>query len=138
MSGPIKVEVVSPEGIIWQGNAVGVTVINVEGSLGILIDHEPLLTLLAPGAAEIITEDGRREVMAVAGGFMSVFENRLSILTDHAVMGHEISIDEARRGFAKMEELQRVGDYTDEDEHLYNQYLAQIKAAEKYAELHQG
>ncbi|MDR1355510.1 MAG: F0F1 ATP synthase subunit epsilon [Propionibacteriaceae bacterium] len=135
-SSPIQVEVVSPEGIIWQGEAVGVTVRNVEGSLGILIDHEPLLTVLAPGAAEIIVEDGRREVIAVAGGFMSVFENRLSILTDHAVMGHEISVDEARRGFAKMADMIEKGDYTDEDEHLYNQYLAQIRAGEKYAELH--
>lgn len=138
MSGTINAEVVSPEGIIWQGEAVGVTVRNVEGSLGILVDHEPLLTLLAPGAAEIITLDGRREVLAVAGGFMSVFENRLSILTDHAVMGHEISVDEARIGFAQISGVIESGEYTDEDEHLYNQYLAQIRAAEKYAELNLG
>ncbi|MDR0435673.1 MAG: ATP synthase F1 subunit epsilon [Propionibacteriaceae bacterium] len=138
MSDPIQVEVVSPEGVIWQGEAVGVTVRNVEGSLGILSGHEALLTVLVPGAVEIITMDGRREVIAAAGGFMTVYENQLSILTDHAVMGHEISLDEARLSLAQMEELMRRGDNSDEDTHRYNQCVAQLKAAEKYAELRHG
>ncbi|MDR0836861.1 MAG: ATP synthase F1 subunit epsilon [Propionibacteriaceae bacterium] len=136
MATPMQVEVVSPEGQIWEGQSVGVSVRNVEGSLGILSDHEPLLTILAPGAAEIITLDGRREVIAVSGGFMTVNENVVTILTDSAEMGHEISLEEARRELAQLEELRGEGDNDDEDEHRYNQVLSQIRAAEKYHELH--
>jgi F-type H+-transporting ATPase subunit epsilon len=137
MAKPMHVAVVSPEGQIWSGESSGVSVRTVEGSLGILSDHEPVLTILAPGAAEIITLDGRREVIAVSGGFMTVNDNLVTILTDSAIMGQEISLEAARRELAELEVLRDEGDNDDENEHRYNQALSQIRAAEKFRALQQ-
>jgi F-type H+-transporting ATPase subunit epsilon len=68
----LDVHVVTPEREVWSGPAQMVVARGVEGEVGILAGHAPLLIRLANGPLRIQREDGRWERTAVEGGFMHV------------------------------------------------------------------
>jgi F-type H+-transporting ATPase subunit epsilon len=68
----LEVHVVTPEREVWTGQAQMVVARGVEGEVGILAGHAPLLIRLANGPLRIQREDGRWERTAVEGGFMHV------------------------------------------------------------------
>ena len=78
----IKVELVSPSERVWSGEATFVSARTVEGDLGILTDHAPLFGVLVDGAVSIKGVDGTTTAFTVSGGFLSVSNNRVSILTE--------------------------------------------------------
>jgi len=78
----LKVELVSPEKKVWSGEAVSVSARTLEGDLGILTDHAPLLGVLVDGEVVIKGTDGSTNSFNVAGGFLSVSNNRVSILAE--------------------------------------------------------
>ena len=82
MSSNLTVEVVSPERRVWSGEASFVSARTVEGDLGILTDHAPLFGVLVDGAVSIKGIDGTTTQFTVSGGFLSVANNRVSILTE--------------------------------------------------------
>jgi F-type H+-transporting ATPase subunit epsilon len=78
----LNVELVSPEKKVWSGEAVSVSARTLEGDLGILTDHAPLLGVLVDGEVTIKGTDGSTNTFNVAGGFLSVSNNRVSILAE--------------------------------------------------------
>ena len=68
----MQVEVVSADRVVWSGASPNIIAKTVEGEIGILPGHSPLLGVLEPSAVVIFTEDGGREIVAVEGGFISV------------------------------------------------------------------
>ena len=68
---PLQVEVVSATRVVWSGEAVNVIARTVNGDIGILPGHEPLLALLVPSVVDIVTADGRSEAIVVDGGLSS-------------------------------------------------------------------
>ena len=78
----LKVELVSPEKKVWSGEAVSVSARTLEGDLGILTDHAPLLGVLVDGKVVIKGTDGSTNEFNVSGGFLSVSNNRVSILAE--------------------------------------------------------
>ncbi|MFM8620851.1 MAG: F0F1 ATP synthase subunit epsilon [Candidatus Nanopelagicaceae bacterium] len=78
----LNVELVSPEKKVWSGEAVSVSARTLEGDLGILTDHAPLLGVLVDGKVTIKGTDGSVSEFNVAGGFLSVSNNRVSILAE--------------------------------------------------------
>lgn len=90
----LHVELVSADRTVWSGEATAVIARTQEGELGILAGHAPLLGVLANGPVQIRSTDGGSVVAAVHGGFLSVAENRVSILAEIAELAEEI--DEAR------------------------------------------
>ena len=78
----LNVELVSPEKKVWSGEAVSVSGRTLEGDLGILTDHAPLLGVLVDGKVTIKGTDGSVSEFNVAGGFLSVSNNRVSILAE--------------------------------------------------------
>ena len=136
MASEMQVEVVAPNGQIWQGEAISVIVRTTEGDIGILANHEPVMAAMLPCAAEIVTSDGHREIIAVGGGFISVYDNRVSLLSDTASLASEESPEEAAKELAQMQPEINAGDMTDEDTRRYHQLEAQVKAGERYAQLH--
>ena len=125
----LSVDVVSASGRVWQGEAVQVTARTTEGDVGILARHEPFLAALVPCAAEIITADGQREILAVDGGFISVEDNHVSVLAQYAKIAQEISLDAAEREFAEAEKRLNEGEIDDATRRHYNRASAQVKAA---------
>lgn len=79
----MQVDVVSPEEIVWSGEAQFVVAKTVEGEIGVLPHHEPLMAAIATGAVEIQSGDERVRI-GVHGGFLQVFENSVTLLTDRA------------------------------------------------------
>ena len=128
---PLEVEVVSADRVVWSGNAVNIIARTVEGDIGILPGHEPLLAILVPCLVEIVTDDGRSESLAVDGGFISVAEGHVSVLAQKAELGHEISLDEARKELAPIEAKALKGEANDAEIHRLKMLKAQIRAGER-------
>ena len=97
MAEPFQVEVVAADRRVWEGRAVNVIVRTTEGDIGILPGHEPLLAALVPCAAEIVTAEGGREVIALDGGFISVTPERVSLLAQYASLATEVKPDRLGR-----------------------------------------
>jgi F-type H+-transporting ATPase subunit epsilon len=92
MANTLRLEIVTPEAIVYSKDVDMVTLPSVEGQLGILPEHVGLMTQLVPGEI-IVRKDGRDEFLAVGEGLVEVTGKRVSILTDMAVAADKI--DEA-------------------------------------------
>ncbi|MFT3862563.1 F0F1 ATP synthase subunit epsilon [Micropruina sp.] len=125
------VEVVAADRRVWEGEALSVIARTLEGDIGILPNHEPVLALLAPSAAEVLTADGKREVIAVDGGFIAVSENRVSLLSQYARLAHEISLEEAERELLEAHKKRNQGDNSDETRQHHDRAISQLAAAKR-------
>lgn len=76
-----------------------------EGYLGVLANHSALMTALAVGELDIRRADGTTEAIAVSGGFMEVFENRVTVLADCAELACEIDVERAEAALHRAENL---------------------------------
>lgn len=135
-STPLRVEVVSAEGLIWEGDAVSVIARTTEGDIGIMANHEPLIAILVPSATEVLSVDGKREIVAVDGGFLSVSDNRVSVLSSYARMAREIQLPEAERELASAQKKLDDGDVSTETMQHFHRASAQVRAATKAAGSH--
>lgn len=99
-----------------------------EGDVGILPNHAPMLSLMVDGVVDVQTADGETWVAAVDAGFLSVAHNRISILSEHAEMSHEIDLEKAR---ADLERAKSAGENDDNASEAVRRAEARIRAAEK-------
>jgi F-type H+-transporting ATPase subunit epsilon len=134
MADTIRVEVMSATGVAWEGEALSVIARTTEGDVGILPHHEPFLAAMVPCAAEVLTADGRREVLALDYGFISVADNRVSLLSQFARVAHEIDLNEAEHELAAAEKRLNAGDVDEETMQHHRRAQAQVKAAKMAAE----
>jgi len=125
----LRVEVVSAGGITWEGEALSVIARTTEGDLGVLPGHEPFLAALVPCAAEVLTADGNREVLALDGGFISVADNRVSVLSQFAKVAKEIDLKAAEHELAAAEKRLNAGELDDETRQHFLRAQAQVRAA---------
>ncbi|MEV5824099.1 F0F1 ATP synthase subunit epsilon [Spirillospora sp. NPDC052242] len=121
----LKVGLVSPEREIWSGDAKMVVAQTIEGSLGILPGHAPVLGVLLDGSVvKIEPADGGEPVTAMVGsGFFSVAADEVSVLAEQAELSHEVDVDAAKRA---LEEAQASGD---EDGTIERRARARLRAA---------
>ncbi|TDO52431.1 F-type H+-transporting ATPase subunit epsilon [Kribbella sp. VKM Ac-2527] len=92
----LEVALVAAERTVWQGQAKIVIARTTDGDLGILPGHAPLLGLLQGGTVQVRTVDDEFFVAAAPEGFISVANDRVSILAENAEMGHDIDLEQAR------------------------------------------
>ena len=106
----IHVDVVSAEESIFEGEAEFVALPGEAGELGIYPQHTPLITRIRPGAVRIkVAGQAAEEFVFVAGGILEVQPNRVTVLADTAIRGHDLDeakAEEARK--AAEEALQRA------------------------------
>jgi F-type H+-transporting ATPase subunit epsilon len=109
---PIRLDIVTAEQSVYSDDVDIVIAPGVEGQLGILPHHTPLMTMLQPG--ELIARKGKEEFsLAVSGGFLEVRPERVIVLADSAERAEEIDI--ARAEEAKKRAEQRLAErYTPE------------------------
>ena len=131
MAEPMQVEVVSADRVVWSGESSNIIAKTVEGEIGILPGHEPVLGVLVPSAVVIFDEGGGREVVAVDGGFISVSQGRVSILSEYARMADEITVGQAEKELAEAQRILDSGDGDDEDRKHVLRATAQLRAAQK-------
>jgi len=97
----VRVALVAPDGEIWSGTARMVIAKTLDGDIGILTGHPPVVGLLADASlVRILDVEGgedRGEVRAaVSSGFLSVADDRISILVGQAELGSEVEVAAAR------------------------------------------
>jgi F-type H+-transporting ATPase subunit epsilon len=85
----LHLEIVTPEARIFSGDATFVVIPGVEGGLGVLQEHIPLLTQINPGELRITTDEGEMS-LAIGEGFVEIRPDRISVLTDMAVKEEDI------------------------------------------------
>ena len=95
----IHFDVVSAEQSIFSGEAKFVALPGETGELGILRGHTPLITRIRPGSVRIEKADGDEEFVFVASGYLEVQPDRVTVLADTAIRGHDL--DEAKAIEAK-------------------------------------
>ena len=96
--------IVSAERKIFEGEVKQIQATGVEGELGILSGHTPLLTAIKPGIVKFTLQDGNEEVIYVSGGFLEVQPNIVTVLADVAIRGSELDTERIREAKRKAEE----------------------------------
>ena len=82
----LNVSVVSAEQEVWTGGASQVIAKTVEGEIGILRGHEPMLALLAQGEVRVTIDDGTKITVDAEGGFLSVDHDNVTIVASRAAL----------------------------------------------------
>jgi F-type H+-transporting ATPase subunit epsilon len=131
----LQVEVVIADRELWAGEANMVIAKTLEGDIGILTGHPPVLGILAEGSiVRILDPDGPSDgaeagaevTAAVSGGFLSVADDRISILAVDAQLGSEVDSSAARSALDE-------GASADEESTEVKYARAQLRAAGEQA-----
>jgi F-type H+-transporting ATPase subunit epsilon len=107
----LNVAIVSVERSVWSGQAKLVVLATVEGDLGVMPGHEPVLATLADGPIRVDPVDGDPIMFAVHGGFFSLDSNNIQILAEIAEKSDEIDLERAK---AAKERATAAGDDPDD------------------------
>jgi F-type H+-transporting ATPase subunit epsilon len=100
----LHVEVVSPERILWTGEAEMVIARTLGGGdIAFLTGHAPFVGALGIGKVTVRPEQGDDELVAVHGGFVEVSQDRVTILSDVAEVASQIDVERARRAQERAE-----------------------------------
>ena len=107
----LHVEVVSPERILWTGEADRVIARTIGGGdIAFLTGHAPFVGALDIHPVRVHTEAGDEEVIAVHGGFVEVSNDRVTVLSDVAEVSSQIDVERARAAQERAEAAVRAGD----------------------------
>ncbi|MET8332699.1 F0F1 ATP synthase subunit epsilon [Streptosporangium canum] len=112
----LRVGVVSPEREIWSGEADMVIAKTIDGEIGIMPKHAPVLGVLVEGGVLTVKRGGGESdlIAAVHGGFLSVADDEVSILAEMAELGSEVDVaaakDALQRAQASIEANQEDAD----------------------------
>jgi F-type H+-transporting ATPase subunit epsilon len=121
------VEMVAVDREVWSGDAEAVNARTLEGEIGILANHAPLLAVLAEGyAVRIVAEGGEEMSFAAHGGFLQVSNNEVQVLVERAEPADEIDVERARRA------LESHADAAEDDaegQAAYRRAQARLRAA---------
>jgi F-type H+-transporting ATPase subunit epsilon len=99
----IKLDVVSVERMVYSGDVDIVLAPGIDGQLGILPKHAPLMTILKAG--ELVARQGAEEfILAISGGFLEVLPDRIIVLADAAERAEEIDIARAEAARQRAQE----------------------------------
>jgi len=132
MADTLKLEIVTPESVIYSEDVEMVTLPGSEGETGIYRNHVPLVTKVQAGEL-VVKRGGAEEILAVGEGFAEITGDHVAILTDNAI--DSANVDEAAAEEAKAKAEQRLeegGDMTEDEAKALNQAIlfsaAQLKA----------
>ena len=106
----LDVALVSPERILFSGEADMVVCRTSDGEIAFLTGHAPLVGALGIGTVRIKQADGEEVKAAVHGGFVEVRDNRVSILSDVAELPDQIDVERARLAREDAERRVQAGD----------------------------
>ena len=129
----LKFEIVTAERLVYSDEVDMVVVPGIEGQLGILPHHAPLMTMLQHGEI-LVRKNGEEHLIFVSGGFLEVRGDKVTILADVAERAEEIDITRAEA--AKRRAQERITQYPDHIDHARAEAallrsLARLKVAQK-------
>ena len=100
-----KLSIVTPEKIVMEGEVNSLIVPGIDGYLGVLSHHAPLITALKPGKIEFQDSNSKVQIYAVSGGFLEVSDNQATLLADTAEHSEEINVKRAQTAFERAQEM---------------------------------
>jgi F-type H+-transporting ATPase subunit epsilon len=92
---PLQLEIVTPERLAYSDEVDAVTLPGIEGELGVLPHHAPLISTLGLGELRI-RKGGTEESFAIVGGFLQVLPTKVVVLAETADMASEIDLEKAQ------------------------------------------
>ena len=120
MANTLKLEIATPDAVVYSSDVDMVTLLVSEGQIGILPHHIPLMAQLVPGEMTV-RKDGHEEFLAVGEGLVEITGDSVNIVTDMAVPAD--SIDEAKAEVTRQQAEARL------HEKLSSQEVASVHAA---------
>lgn len=96
-----SIDIVTPDRVVLSDRAVALQAPGVCGSFGVLVNHAPLLSELETGELRFRRENGQEFRLAVSGGFLQVFDNKITVLADTAERAEEIDTERARQALER-------------------------------------
>jgi F-type H+-transporting ATPase subunit epsilon len=120
-----QLEIVTPEKMVVRDNAESVQIPGLNGYLGILPSHAPLITELGAGEITYLT-NGQSHRFAVAWGFAEVLPDRVTVLAETAERADEIDVARAQRALSSAEESLKSAETTDD----FARATAKMRAAQ--------
>jgi F-type H+-transporting ATPase subunit epsilon len=131
----LSVELVQPEGEIWSGNAEMVIARTLDGEIGLLTNHAPMIGILYEGSMVQIQRDGGGpDIFAsVSAGFLSMADNRVSILARQAQLGQDVDVAAAQAALDRALEAAGPAAGGPEEPPDVRYYRALLRAAEQSA-----
>jgi len=122
--------VITPEEVIYDGEANLVIVRIADGDLGVLVDHSPLVSTVEVG--EVRVKEGEDQlVYATSDGFFKVSENLVQVLVEEAVSVEEIDVDAAE---TRVEEAERELSEVSEEAEDRDRVVAEIERRQRVGE----
>jgi F-type H+-transporting ATPase subunit epsilon len=135
-----RLEIVTAERMVYSEDIDALVAWGVEGQLGILPYHAPLMTMLQPGDL-MIRKDKEEEYLAITGGFLEVRPDKVIVLADACERADEIDIARAEQAKKRAQETMKAGPLTAEAaaaEAALRRSLARLKVAERKRRRPQG
>jgi len=105
---PIQLEIVTPERLVYEDEVDSVNVPGIEGELGILPHHAPLLSILGFGELRI-RKGGAEESFAIVGGFVQVRPDKVVVMAETADLAAEIDLEKAQEARREAERALETG-----------------------------
>ena len=99
----MRLEIVTAERVVYSEDVDVLVAPGVDGELGVLPRHAPLLTMLKPGEIRVVKDD-EESFIAVSGGFLEVLGNNVTILADTAEHASEIDIERSEEALRRAQE----------------------------------
>jgi len=122
--------VITPEEVIYDGEADLVIARIADGDLGVLVDHYPLVSTVEVGEVQI-REDDEQHVYATSDGFFKVSENLVQVLVEEAVSAEDIDVDAAEN---RVEEAERELSGVSEEAEDRDRVVAEIERSQRIGE----
>ncbi len=97
MAREFKLSVVAPDRTVFEDNVQSIVAPGVQGYLGILADHEPVIVALKTGILEFVDMTGQRNYVSISGGFLESSNNSVIVLANTAERSKEIDLARAER-----------------------------------------
>ncbi len=121
-------EIVTPERIVYTNEVRMVVAPTIDGEIGILPLHAPLVSPLDPGEIRVIYDDDQVEWFAISGGYIQVHEDKVIILADQAAASSQIDVARARQALEHART--RMAELSADDETEVNACMADLNWCE--------
>ncbi len=105
---PLELEIVTPERLAYSDTVDSVQLPGIEGELGVLPHHAPLISMLGIGELRI-RKGGAEEVFAIVGGFLQVRPDKVVVMAETADMASEIDLEKAEEARREAERALESG-----------------------------
>ena len=135
MAATLKLEIITPDSKVFEGDAEFVQLPGAEGDMGVFPQHEPLVTELKAGDVQI-TVNGKVQVLAIGEGFAEITGTSIAILTDGAVNEKDIDEKVAEEAVKRAEDLLKsntlAGEELEATQAALARSLAQIRVKRRH------